>query len=512
MPLPISRRAYLPRYPDGATPAAAVPRPASRDPRDYGVVINSATNSATLTANTAAFQAFVNDVATNGLRGSLPAGTININAAITVPARPGWELTGAGRLVTVIKQWTDNVPILNVGPGAGTMHGYKLGSFNLAYANNQPVTNAAATPILLSTMAFNGRWENINFANGFYAVKVATGVGCPWGTSFDDLMFGGQLTGGAMDWSQGVNGVPNNHWGRFTVDCTNAAGPVFAGIRGYNFRIDTIEFLAANQGPTLLQFAAGASVSIGTLKIEVSTWAAGRSVFEFQQNNFASIDEIYFAGSNPTVNALPAGQNLTLVSTSSSTGNAGLVKIGRIHADNFSSVTGSGSAYLVKAGSGAPVVVDKVDYDTNWSLTNVGSDASAEYVTVRNYLNGRLSQDRGDADYTVALGDPNISTFATPFTSPRTITLPSANADLHNGLYYEMTFNGAINGANTAVIKCGATTLRTQTTDGVTLRWTYRRHPSSAASGWVLTTNQPTNPAAAASGAAAGLALALGGI
>ena len=69
--------------------------------------------------------------------------------------------------------------------------------------------------------------------------------------------------------------------------------------------------------------------------------------------------------------------------------------------------------------------------------------------------------------------------------------------DRCTSLYYDLIFDGAINGANTAIIKEGTTTIRTQTVDKKRLRYMWRRTE------WVLvdisdlsaptTTYAPTN-------------------
>ena len=104
-----------------------------------------------------------------------------------------------------------------------------------------------------------------------------------------------------------------------------------------------------------------------------------------------------------------------------------------------------------------------------------------DYLTVASWVNNALSPNKGDADYTVALGDPNVVHFNTAFTAQRTITLPpQVSNDTCAALYFDLVFDGAINGANTAVIKQGTTTMRTQTVDKKVLHYKWRR------STWVL--------------------------
>ena len=81
----------------------------------------------------------------------------------------------------------------------------------------------------------------------------------------------------------------------------------------------------------------------------------------------------------------------------------------------------------------------------------------------------------------MVLGGPNILTFDTTLTAPLTINLPAVVNNLFNGLYYELVFNGAINGANTATIVGTAGTVVVQSTDNVIVRVVYRRN-----TGWTV--------------------------
>jgi hypothetical protein len=472
----------LPKHPDGSTVATVVPRQPWLDARDYGAVGDGTTD------DTAALQSFVTAVVTGHARGYIPKGTYRITSALNISTQPEWSILGAGRQVTIIRQDTNNVPVINMGSDTVSyLHAWSLRDLSLAYANVQPAaTNTNANCILFSQMPFNGDMRNLGFAKGRYGMKVASGIGAPWGCSFDDLMFYGNLTGGAIDMTGAVNAVPNNHWGRFTMECNTMVGPVFAGLRGYNFRIDTLEFLSANLGPRLMDFAAGASASIGALKLEVGQYDAGQTLFNFATNCIAEVDEIVIGGSTPWVFNVPSGQVLYIIGTGTSSTNGSRIRVGNLDVANFTSKPGAGTRYLCNASPNAPIVIGRATYGADWALHNNGSTTSGNWITVENYVNNRLSDDRGDADYTVTLADPNIINFGTAFTAQRTVTLPATGTQLHNGLYYEIVANGAINGANDLVIKAGATTLRTQTADKVVIRYTWRRH-TTAASGWVMT-------------------------
>ena len=447
--------------------------------KDYGAVGDGVAD------DTAALQNFITYIVLNGKRGYIPAGVYKITSALDFSSRPSWSIYGDGPFTTTIKQFTSNTPILNLGSdSASSMHSWRIESMGLDYSSIQAAGNTSANPILFSQMGFEGLLRDLYFANGSYAMRVASGIGCPWGTTLDDLRFGSGLTAGAMDWSNGVNAVPNNHFGRILASCDNMTGPVF-NIKGYNFTIDTIEFLSATNCQ-LMTFAGGSQVQIGALKLEIGTYTvAGSSLFEFVQDASASIGTISVSG---TTMAVTSPGTLTILKTGSG-GSGGSSQGGRVVVDrmvaNASSMTGAG--YLVQCGRPHTVEIGSVSMSGGFVLQNSASSTSGDALIVRSWLNDQVTQDRGDADYTVATTDTNVNRFGTAFTAQRTITLP--NADLHNGLYYEFIFDGAINGPNNAVIKVGASTLKTVAADKTVVRYTWRRNAALGTGAWVLTKN-----------------------
>ena len=329
---------------------------------------------------------------------------------------------------------------------------------------------------------------------------MLSGKGGPWGGSWDDLRFFNGLTKGAMDWTGCLNAVPNNHWGRFFIDCESMVGPVFNAVKGYNWVIDTIEFIKADLSPQLMKFQNATNVQIGALKIEGGTsTTSGLNIFEFLTDASGRIGELMCGGmglevdiegeievgEDPEVD-VDVGTFITLLKSGS--GGAGTATQGsRIIIDRINAATDSltGAAYAVSTASPHTIEIGSLNLAGGWELQNSASTTTGDRVTVRSWLNHQLTADRGDADYTIATTDSNINRFATAFTAQRTITLPGDD-NLFNGLYYEFIFDGAINGANTAVIKVGATTLATITTDKTVVRYTWRRQ-GNPANGWVMT-------------------------
>jgi hypothetical protein len=306
--------------------------------------------------------------------------------------------------------------------------------------------------------------KDIEFAGGSYAIRVASGIPCPWGTSWDDLGFGGGLTVGAMDWSAGASATPNNHFGRMRMSCNNMTGPVFQ-IRGYNFVIDTLEFLTATNAQ-LMQLADGSSVDMGSIKLEVGTYTASTKLFQFVgaakgRIGSMTLDSTTVAG---------AGVRLSCINV---TGGTVETKVGNMALN--ASVSGGAVCVAVEGG---PVRIDQVSYVGGTQLVDNGSTADAETTIVTSQVRGAISENVGNVTtYNVVQGGPNILTFNTTLTAPLTVNLPSFVNNLFNGLWYELVFNGAINGANTATIKDqSGSTLLVQSVDNVIVRCVYRRN------------------------------------
>jgi hypothetical protein len=325
----------------------------------------------------------------------------------------------------------------------------------------------------------------MGFDGGYYAIRVASGIGGPWGMTFDNLRFGSNLTGGAMDWSLAVNAVPNNRFGRMFVTGTNMTGsPSLAifDVRGYNFVVDTIEFIDVQGSKTLFRMAAGGRVTIGTMKLENGTYNTANSVFLLDfgagAGCWASIGHFTLGGNNMVIT-----NNTTVYAIRNSSEG---VECDFMDLGTTAAIPSGSSLYAVSSSQFVSLGNVKSSNGFWTGLTNNSSSVSANFVRVRSQINDRLSDNKGDADYTVALGDPNIISYETALTAPRVINLPSDNTKLFNGLYYEVRVSGgAPTATNTLTVKNGSTTLATITADKLVYRWTWRRVASG--NGWVLT-------------------------
>jgi hypothetical protein len=254
-------------------------------------------------------------------------------------------------------------------------------------------------------------------------------------------------------------------------------GPVFR-VHGYNWTIGTIEFLSSTNCQ-LIALSAASKVTIGSLKLEIGNFSTGTTLFYFPTGCIVEVDTITVGG---LTMAVTGGAIVNVVQLGAG-GGAGRCRVGSMDI----AVTALTGAMYGFSGSGTGGF--SCGYFTasgGAALTDNASATTSDSFTVENNVNGRLSADKGNADYVVALGDPNIVSFETAFTAIRTITLPSDGNNLHNGLYYEIRVYGAVNGANTLLIKSSATTLMTLATDKIALRYTWRRN-ATPANGWLLT-------------------------
>jgi hypothetical protein len=447
--------------------------------KDFGVRGDSVTD------DTARIQAWVTHITTNHLPGVMPAGTYRITSRIEFPRTYGWSIRGAGPQQTIIRQDTDNAAVLWMGSDtASTGHSWSIANLQLTYNATQSTANTSAICLAFNQEFWGGRIDNVWFQRGWYGIALAQSIPAPWGCIWDNLTFGTELSGGAIDNNtNNAASTPNNHWGKFYVRGDAMAGPVFL-VRGYNWTWDSVEFNVMALGPKLIFLAGGQpEVRIGAVKLEGATYASGTTnyLIEVGTGGSLNLDQLTVSGTPLTI-----GAGVVVYAVQAGTGGGqGNVRVGMVRLGG-SAITGTIYAFG-GAVSGGIVLGDFVSQHANAKLVNNGSTVTANNLVVDSYTNHRMSDDKGDANYTVALKDPNIIQLETAFTAQRTVSLPSDGNFLHNGQYYETVVNtGVVNGANTLLIKCGATTLHTETTDKKVIRFTWRRNVT-VANGWKMT-------------------------
>jgi hypothetical protein len=448
------------------------------------------------TDDTAALQTFINYLVANHRTGLIPGGMYYISGSLGFPNSQNWGVLGESYGCSQLVQATDNTPILVFG-SSGTQAAFdvRVHDLQFAYVGVQPVTNTLANPIYFQTGWFHVSFQRLVFNGGYYGISLLTGTATPWGCNWDDLQFGGTISGGAINWTGGVNAVPNNVWGRMVVSAQTMAGPLFNAIRGYNFTIQAIEMLGTSLGAQLMTISAGSIVKIGSMKLENGTYNSSTNLFTFNTGSQVSIGS-FTLGNSGAMYMTPASGSLVIFAVGSGGGGGSL----DIEFISITATTMSGSVYVFGGGGPATpgatlaygqgdIRVKHISMDTNpWLLTNFGGSVTADNLTVDDWMNDRLGPNLGNVSYTATMGDPNITCFETAFTAPQTYALDSNLGLLFNGMYREIRVKGAINGSNTLTITCAGTTLTTLATDGVVIRFTFgRRDASHAYNCWKVT-------------------------
>ncbi|MEZ7524002.1 phage tailspike protein [Burkholderia vietnamiensis] len=446
-----------------------------------------------VTDDTVALQAFFDYARTKNRRGRLKGVTYAISGTLNIPVSQNWQVWGEPG--TTILQTTDNVPIINFGSDNGSAAAFNvvLQDITFNYKNAQPVANTAANCIFFNTMWFHVTMQRLTFLGGYYGIGLKSGIGCPWGCYWNELVFGSTgspLSGGAINWNGGVNAVPNNVWGRFTVNAGGMAGPIFNQLKGYNWTIDAIEILSANSGPQLMNTQAGSVCTIGAIKLEIGSYTATQTLYNFQSGSSIRIGQLNLGGTTMVLN--PATGSISIFGSSGG-GSNGSLEIGTMVLG--ASTLGS-NVYILGSTPGQTKIGHLITDANAWQLQNFSGTVTSNLLAVSDWKNDQMSTtDNGDADYTATLGDPNILRFETALTAPRTINLDSVGNNLFDGMFREFRIKGAINGTNTITVKCAGATVATLTQDCV-IRFTFARvDPSHVYNCWKVTKYSTGMPA-----------------
>lgn len=454
--------------------------------RDFGAVGDGVAD------DTAALQAFVNYLAINRRFGHIPAGTFRITSPIATYRTDSWGFRGAGIGVTIIRQDTDNVAILDLGgvtsSGSGYMYSTFFEGFTLKHKNVQ-TGNTSARGMVFSGMVFNGTMSRIRFERSYCGIYVAAGINPPWGNTWSDFHFVGSLTGSAMDWSASmIIGVPNNDWTRMTVECNGLTQTAFKTITGSNCRIGAIEFLgnvgtnpAGGTGNQLISFRSGSSFVIDCMKLETFNFTGSQS-FEYSAlislpSATLQMGEFLLIGNQSVFNT---SSQITIFG-----GPARMVNLG-FFASGLSTVPANVTISGLSAGCNTVECILADNPARNIPLTNIGGSTGSNVVAYGWNSRPRLSDDIGNADYTVASsGGANIIIAQTALTAPRTVEIMADTNFLFNGYRIKVISRGAVNGANTLVIKAGGNTKATISSDNYAVELVWRRN-ATAHNGWVV--------------------------
>lgn len=404
------------------------------------------------TDDTAAVQAWANYIATNGRTGFVPKGTYKLTGTINFPLQAGWGIGGESRTAAVFKQYTNNIPIFDLGVGAGSaLHSVSIGGIGFDYATQQ-VGNTNSICIHMAGMLYNSRLVNMFFRNAYLGISADQNGKSIWGTLFSSLWFDRTITGGYIYTTGSIGAWPNNNFDSIFGDATNCTTTLFV-LKGYNQVATNIEVVMNVNGVQLIKLIAGSQLKIGAIKME--EWAqptTDAKFIEIENGGVLDIDYVYLAGQ---ASAGVTGSRAYLFRESG--GPSKMLRVGRL----FVGGNTSGTAPLYVFEGTGPTVIESLELGSNSKLTRASSSTAADAVRVRNWANGRLSADKGDADYTIALGDPTEIFYSTTLTADRTISLPSDVESNFGGLRYRIVRDASTLGAFNLLIKNGATTVGT---------------------------------------------------
>lgn len=460
-----------------------------------------------LTDDTAALQAAATWASTNKKKVFLPAGTYKISAPITFIRENGWSWIGDGQANTVIKQYANNVDVLTVGVsgGSGYMHSICIKGMWLTY-NTQQIGNTGANCLRIpyvasgnTTSTYFSTWEDLWFGNGYCGIKVDPGQEAPWGTKWGNFRFlgygAGGLTGSAIDWTGTLLGTPGNEWGRMAIEMGTLTDVAFKNIRGYAWTVESLEFLgnsgtnaSGGRGLPLIAFQAGSAMEIGALKLENFAIDGSSTAFSsygssliYAPSGILHIGMLSLSG-NPGINASNMSPSTKIAMLG---GGVRHVRIDYLR----SSITYSLNNF-VWFGTSSGLVDVGVHSDDGYltiPFTDIGSGAGANFLVYQRNACARLSDDLGNQDYTLTTeGGPNILMFQTALTASRTVEIMPNTNTLFNGYKVRVVSRGAVNGANTLVVKAGGVTKATISSDNYAVELTWRRNPIPH-SGWVVT-------------------------
>ena len=242
-------------------------------------------------------------------------------------------------------------------------------------------------------------------------------------------------------------------------------GPLFKLQGANSVQMDGIEINNALLGPRVLYDDGGGSYNIGTLRVEVGTYDTSVAMFYLPNAatriGFIDLETLTVTGGgvNPYIFSDIAG---------SSTGN---LQIGEF---KFAGSTISGGNLYVFGGDNTSgyYEIDRLvgSLPTNCLLTDLTGTAAAERAKVGNWAEPRFSADKGDADYTITIGDPTIVYYNSPLSVNRTVTLPATTGtNAFNGLTYRVVRTASATGASTLTVGSKALAL------GQSVDVTYRR-------------------------------------
>lgn len=437
--------------------------------------------------DTTGIQKFINYVTTHKDKGIISPGKYKITNTLKIAACHGCEINGVGNgfQSCMIIQETNNIPIIEF--ITGDLQGFVLSGLCLDYKTTQPKENKKSIGILFSTMAYECTFKNLYFNKGYYAIYVKDDIVSFWGCDFDNIIFGTDLTGGAIRMTN-LNAIPNNKFGRMLVYADNMQETIFI-LKGYNFKIDIIEILKANKGAKLFDFYSGTKVEIDSVKLEMFKYdnsSTSNSLFDIKNNCRVNIRS-FFIGSGSAEHSI-INKNLTIFGLGTGGGNSHLIIDNLDCSADFTSETDN---FIFSSNSNNDYIeCGNIDKNDKWLLGNFKTSIVLNNINVKKWNNNLFSGNYQDNnDITINVGDKcNYWWRGGTITDNITVNLPSK--DVFGGLTYKFYFsNNVIPTGKSVTFKCDTFTIATfngglQGEHYIELTW--RRNVSGIIYGWFI--------------------------
>jgi hypothetical protein len=392
--------------------------------------------------STTAIQNFVNTVVENGYRGSIPPGTYKISAAIVVPFGTGWTIQGNARGGTIINQTAANTQIFNLTADAGGVGGHSFAITDLQFQWATTPTFSQVHSIAVdfnnsSSTFFDFQLERLTCNNGYECIGIDSSTDTTvWGNSLRDIVVEGTACS-AIDFSEGGTGQPNIEIDGFYAQAQSmtTSCPVINVGNNDGGWYNHIEVNAVPNGNDILYLTG--QFAIGSVKVEDATYAANQYIYQFP-NAHATIGLLSME--DLTINA--SGGDVVGIDINAG-GTGSTVTVGNVMV-TFNA-TPTGTFYLANDYGGSPTYNLRfintpqgiLGVTGAYLVDNPGAESDGG-VSVDDWQQPRLTADKGNANSTWAIGNPNIIVYNTPLTAVRTVTLTdsatiAADSNLYNG-------------------------------------------------------------------------------
>lgn len=411
--------------------------------KDYGAIGDGVND------DTAAIQAALNALFTS-TGGSLyfPKGTYKITAKLVVPFSTGWRIFGHSRGGSVIKQFTDNTPILSL--ESHNTWGWQIANLAFSWNTPQPLANTGAIAIKLGTGTaghsfFQFTVRHCNFGNGFRAI-AADAANSPsiWGVHIHNCQFAGSMSGASFYAAPSPSvGQPNICIENCLIDAAGAGEDLIRISAGDNVVLRNVEYLNGASPTQLMFISTTTSVTLIGCKSENynNAAAAAQPLFRFTQCNVRVI--------SCSCNGLlgTAGKPRFIMGDSLTT-----LSIFGLTCD--SSMTAGGPAIPYTAG----IIPFVCDIKLNAVGSGLFSDALRSQLG--NVAVAKIDADKRQPDFITDIGDASVTLTSASdriqycnatLTAARTIALPTTG-QYYEGMEFEIIRKAATPGAFTLTV------------------------------------------------------------